>query len=106
MNYSTFLISVNGQDPSEEFIRKFKNIPRKIKPASKGRFAQNWLRDTDTNDRVVQFYVGQIDWKSRSEVEVGGGYYCGVSCAAHYVFKLKGSANKWVVASSELKIMS
>jgi hypothetical protein len=107
MNYGTFLISVNGQDPSEEFIRKFKNIPRRIKPASKGQFVKEpfpgWLRDTDTTDRVVQFYVGRIDWKSASEVEVGGGYYCGGLCAAHYVFKLKKSASKWIVASSELK---
>jgi hypothetical protein len=110
MNYRTFLISVNSQDPSEEFIRKFKNIPRTIKPASKGHYVKEpfpgWLRDTDTNDRVVQFYVGQIDWKSGSEVEVGGGYYCGGLCAAHYVFKLKKAANKWIVASSELKVIS
>jgi len=110
MNYKTFLVSIGEKDPTDDFLCRFKDIPRRIKPASKEKFEKEpfpgWLHDRDTNDRVVEFYVGQIDWKSESQAEASGGYYCGGLCGALYVFKLKKTAGKWIVTTSELKAIS
>jgi hypothetical protein len=60
LNYRTFLVSIDRQDPANEFLSRFKDIPRKIKPASKGKFVKEpfpgWLCDVDTNERVISLW--------------------------------------------------
>ena len=110
MNFRTFLVQISGRDPSAEFLKRFKDIPRKIKAGSNGRFDEKfyagWLTDKDSHDRVIQFWVGQVEWVSEGNARTRGGYYCGVRCAAVYVFELKKFAGKWTVKSAELKVIS
>jgi hypothetical protein len=110
LNYRTFLISVDRHDPSNELLWRFKDIPRKIKPASKGKFVKElfpgWLCDVHTNERVISFGVGPIHWVSANQVEVEGGYYCGGLCAAGLTFQLSRVDGKWVVKRQSMKWIS
>jgi len=102
----TILISISGQDPSKEFLKRLRDIPLQIKPASKGKFEKEpfpgWLVDKDTNERAVELYVNEIKWTSESKAEIEGGYYCGGLCAGHYKYKLIRSPERWIITSSEL----
>jgi hypothetical protein len=91
-------------------MRRFKGIPRQIKPASQGYFEKEpfpgWLHDKDSGERAIEFHVSSVIWKSDSLVEAKGGYYCGGLCAVMYVFKLEMQKGKWVVIQASLKVIS
>ena len=110
MNFKVFLVSVNGEDPSDEFLKRFRDVPRVIKKASSGYFKKEpfpgWLHEKESDRRAIEFKVGSITWRSDSFVEVGGGYYCGGLCAALYVFRLQLTNGKWAVKEAELKTIS
>ncbi len=110
MNFRVFLVSVNGKDPSAEFLARFKSIPRQIKKGSLGYFEKEpspgWLHDRESHRRAIEFNVGTITWRSEYSAEIDGGYYCGGLCAARYLFKVQWVGNSWVVKETELKMIS
>jgi hypothetical protein len=110
MNFQVFLVSINGKDPSGEFLGRFKDIPRLVERGSLGSFVKEpfpgWLHYKKDGRRAINFDAEGIKWKSDSTVEVGGGHYCGGLCAATYVFRLQLLNGKWIVKESELKVIS
>jgi hypothetical protein len=110
MNFEVFLVSINGKDPSDEFLGRFKDLPRLVKPGSLGYFVKNpfpgWLHYKKDGRRAINFNAEGITWKSDSAAEVGGGYYCGGLCGAVYVFRLQFINGKWTVKETEKKLIS
>lgn len=107
LNSRIFFVSVNGKDPSDEFLKRFQNIPRAIKKQSRVKPGLNrWVTDKDTNRNGIVFRADGIRWINESEVEVEGGYHCGSLCAAGDVFSLRLESGRWNVVQVRGKWIS
>ena len=110
MNFQIFLISIDNKDPTEEFLKRFKNIPRQVTSGSAGYLKKEpfpgWLHDKTTGQKAIRFNAGAISWKSRSSVEVNAEYYCGGLCAAGYIFRLQFEKGQWIVREVQQKWIS
>ena len=110
MNFKVFLVTINGKDPSDEFLGRFKDLPRLVKQGSLGYFVKEpfpgWLHYKKDGRRAINFNAEGITWKSDTAVEVGGGYYCGGLCGAVYLFRLQCINGRWTVKETETRAIS
>lgn len=100
LNFKAFFVSINGKDPSDDFIKRLRNIPRTIKKVSRSRAGKRWrtaVLDRATGRRGIVFSANDIRWLSKDQVEVKGGYYCDSMCAAAKVFDVHLENGRWVV---------
>jgi hypothetical protein len=98
-------ISVNGKDPSPEFLARFKDSKRLIRPASEANREAMGKRSLMPSGKII-FSSGKIKWLSSANVKVDGGYYCGPLCASGEMFELRKRDGKWQVVKSEMEWIS
>jgi hypothetical protein len=108
LNFPIFFVSINGTDPSDEFINRFRNIPRSIRKLSsaKPEKGPHTPADLTTGIQGIIFDAGKIRWLSKDAAEVEGGYYCGGLCAANNTFQVRRENGDWVVKGSRMNWIS
>jgi len=109
LNSRVYFLSLQGKDPTDEFLKRFQDIPRTIKKASEGKQTKRfpgWVVDKKTKQPGIVFSANEIRWTKDDEVEVEGGYHCGGLCAAGDVFTIAFSDGKWKVLSVRMKWIS
>lgn len=108
LNFRIFFVEINGKDPSDDFISRFRDIPRIIKKISstKPEKGPHTPVDKSTHQRGIIFSADSIRWSSKDSAKVEGGYYCGGLCAAEITFKVRRENGKWVVKSSHMNWIS
>lgn len=105
-----FFLSINGNDPSDTFLKRFAASGKTVKKASESYFKKDpfpgWLRDRSTDEKGMTFSVGSISWLSPDRVEVSGGMYCGGLCADGGIYGLKKKEGHWVVEGYKVQMVS
>jgi len=97
-NYKVYFISINGRDPSDEFMKRFSAIPRLVKKASMAQMRNSHsagVIDRETDQTGIIFSANTVRWVKSDSVEVEGGYYCGTLCASARTFAVHLEAGKW-----------
>lgn len=103
-------LSINNQEPSDAFMRRFSDTSVAVKkwsaiaPANKP--PQRGIYDRDTGKSGVALSVGKITWTSDHGVVVAGGYYCGSLCAGGGDFYVTSKDGRWVVEKFDIKVIS
>jgi hypothetical protein len=109
LNFRVFFVSIGGKDPSEEFLKRFQDIPRVVKKKSRAQtnsLSMEWVTDKDTHQPGIIFQADEVHWTKENEVEVAGGYHCGGLCAAGEVFTVRLENAKWNVLQSRMTWIS
>jgi hypothetical protein len=110
LNSRIYFVSVNGKDPSVEFLRRFQGIPRTVKKMSDARQTKKpdggWVIDRKTKQPGIIFSANEIRWLKNNEVEVDGGYHCGGLCASGEVFTVILENGKWTVTADRTNWIS
>jgi hypothetical protein len=103
-------LSINNQEPSDAFMRRFSDVKISAKkwsaiaPATNP--PQRWINDRETGKPGVALSVGKITWTSNHGVIVAGGYYCGSLCAGGGDFYVVLKDGLWVVEKFDIKVIS
>ena len=86
-----------AEDPSDEFMKRFAGQKPRVAKASESRSSmEDGVRDKKTGEKGLSFLVGELRWKSDTEVEVDGGYYeAGLSASGNTYF-LRKKRGKWI----------
>jgi hypothetical protein len=109
LNFRVFFVSINGKDPSDDFLKRFASVPRTIKKRSQAKMSSpnmEWVTDKDTHQPGIIFSAGEIRWTKESEVEAEGGYHCGRLCGAGDVFTVQLQNGRWRVIQKRMKWIS
>jgi archaellum component FlaF (FlaF/FlaG flagellin family) len=108
LNFKIFFVSVSGKDPSDEFIRRLRDIPRTIKKASHCRVIKEGgaVADRNTGQFGIVFRADAIRWSGKDSVQVEGGYHCGGRCGAGITYELQREQSKWIVKSARMNWIS
>ena len=102
-----YYLEIDGGDPSEEFLRRFADLPVRIKAASEaqrprwngGDFDRSYVTDKETGMPGTIFRVESVrrSWKNPCTVAVKGGYYCGVLAASGNTYWVAWLGGQWTV---------
>lgn len=108
LNFRIFFISINHKDPSDDFMNRFRDIPRTMKKISSAQpdKGPHTPVDKSTQKAGIIFSVDSILWSDQDSAEVQGGYYCGGLCAAGITFSVRREDGKWVIKSSKMNWIS
>jgi hypothetical protein len=103
-------LSINNQEPSDAFMRRFSDVKLSVKNwsaiAPPTNPPQRWISDRETGKPGVALSVGKITWTSNHRVIVAGGYYCGSLCAGGGDFYVVLKDGRWVVEKFDIQIIS
>ncbi|HSZ64556.1 MAG TPA: hypothetical protein VK828_22350 [Terriglobales bacterium] len=109
LNFRIFFVSLDGEDPSDEFLAKFKDVPRIVKKVSDseiGKVQRMPVVDKSSGERGIIFSADKVHWRSKDSAEVEGGYHCDGLCGAGLRFRVKRENGKWIVKSSKMDWIS
>jgi hypothetical protein len=109
LNFKIFFVSVDREDPSDELLARFKDIPRIVKKVSGseiGKVQRMPVVDKSSEERGIIFSAGKVHWRSKNSAEVKGGYHCNGLCGAGLRFRVKRENGKWIVVSSKMEWIS
>jgi hypothetical protein len=99
-----FFISIEGNDPSNQFLLRLKGFTNPIKKVSESKDVReekslfSHVRDKATDTPGIVFSVGRIVWLSRNAAEVPGSYRCGSICGGGSTYRVKREGRKWVIS--------
>jgi hypothetical protein len=108
-NYKIYFVSLNGKDPSDEFVKRFSDVPRIVKKASSSQIrmsGSSGVLDRETQQTGIIFKANAIRWLQADTVEVDGGYYCGGRCASAITFTVHQEAGHWEVKQTHVNAVS
>ena len=101
---NVFFISVEGKDPSDEFLKRFSGNKPPVRKRSRSRisrkragFSWMWVEDSQTGEPGPIYSVDSIKWSSDSAVLVEGEYYAGGRAGAGYEYRVVHEDGHWVV---------
>lgn len=108
LNFRIFFVEIDGKDPSDDFIKRFADVPRTIKKVSEEvpNKGPHQPIDKSTRRAGIVFSAEHLRWSCSDSVELEGGYYCGGLCAAGTTYKLRRENGKWVIKSSQMNWIS
>ncbi len=109
LNVKIFFVSVDGEDPSDELLARFKDVPRIVKKVSGseiGKVQRMPVVDKSSGERGIIFLANKVHWRSKDSAEVEGGYHCDGLCGAGFRFRVKREHGKWIVISSKMEWVS
>ncbi len=102
LNFGVFFVSINRKDPSDGFLRRLHDIPRKIEKLSSARYGELGAPfDKTTHQPGIIFSVEGVHWSNADGAELHGGYFCDGRCGARILFRVERKNGQWVVKSSE-----
>jgi hypothetical protein len=105
----SYCISINGKDPPEEFLKRFRPLPVKGESGCRKKTigkVQMSILDKSTGKHSVIFDLGTIRWLPGGEVEVNGGYLCGSLCMAEGSYHVVQEPRGWTVTKFEQAVIS
>lgn len=109
LNFKVFFVSIEGKDPSDDVLARFKDIPRVTKKASEseiGEVQRMPVVDKSSGERGIRFWADKVRWRGKDSADVEGGYHCDGLCGAGIRFRVKRKNGKWVVTSSKMEWIS
>jgi hypothetical protein len=109
LNFKIFFISIDGKDPSDDFMNKFQDLPRVIKKVSASEISKAWrlaVIDRSSHQRGIRFSADEIRWLGPDSVEVKGGYHCDGLCGAGIKFEVRRENGHWLVKASKMEWIS
>ncbi len=109
LNFEVFFVSTDKEDPSDEFVKRFHDIPRTVKKGSSAEISKAMrmpIVDKETQKRGIIFSIGNIHWLGKSHVKVKGGYHCDGLCGAGYTFDVLFEKGKWIVKKQRMNWIS
>ena len=108
LNFRVFFVAIIGKDPSDDFVKRFDDIPRTIKKISSEEPAKgpHIPVDKSTHRTGIIFSVDAIRWHGSDLADVDGGYYCGGLCAAGITFIVQRENGEWVIKGSHMNWIS
>jgi len=87
------------KDPDDAFIKRFQGISPIAKKFSQCKKTISGVTDNATGQPGVLLLVGEVRWKSKTEVEVEAGYYFQSMCAAGQLCHLEWTDDKFLVTA-------
>ncbi|HUL29980.1 MAG TPA: hypothetical protein VLZ03_05945 [Thermodesulfobacteriota bacterium] len=95
----SFFLSVgeNKEDPSNDLMNRFMNDKPAVKARSHATGGLSGVKDRDTGQAGVIFYLSNVKWLSDAEVEVEGAYFQSGVTSSRSTFHLTKKNDKWVV---------
>jgi len=109
LNFRVFFVSIRGKDPSDDFIKRFDDVPRTVRKISSEDPAKGPPHtpvDRSTHQTGIIFSADSIRWLGTDHAKVESGYYCGGLCAAGIIFILQREKGKWVIKNSSMNWIS
>jgi len=111
LNAKVYFLKIEGKDPDEKFLSRFKDASHPVKKQSESRVRKvrrviAFVEDRKTKQRGVVFDQEAIRWVNETKVDVEGGFYCGSLCMAGGVYRLERRDGRWVVLSFNIAIQS
>jgi hypothetical protein len=107
---SSIFLSIDGKDPSDEFMVRFLDFKLHVKKASRSYFKKDpfpgFLRDRTTGKEAVKYSVGRIRWIDHESAEVQGGMYCGGLCADAGTYRVTKKHDHWTVEKYDVRMIS
>lgn len=100
-NLAVCFISINGRDPSDEFLKRFRDLPMAVKKFSRAN-EHFVISDGKTHEEGIILAISEIRWQSDSLVQVDGRFRTCSSCSWSQTYTIRLENGKWVVASSKL----
>lgn len=98
-----FLSFGKKQEPSDAFLKRFKDMGGRIRKASQAKSDPRYgVVDKQTGERGVILYAGDIEWISPTKARVEGGYYANGLAAAGYKYTVVYRNGHWKVTRSEM----
>ena len=86
-------------DPSEEFLKRFKDFKPVVKKASESRCDENsQIIDKTTGKLGLIFYTNDIKWLSPSKAQIDAGYAEANLSAGSNTYIMEKKDNQWVVS--------
>jgi hypothetical protein len=104
-NAHAYFLSIGhkGDDPTEEFIKRFADHKPPVRKVSAGTAdAGKSVFDKKTGEKGLLFHVTSIEWKSDTQVEVKGGYYEAGQSGSGNTYTLKRETSKWKVTNDRM----
>ena len=107
-----FFISVDGKDPSAQFLARFRGSKPEVRKQSESRYnpqrrtAIFRTEDRKTGELGLIFSVDRIAFDSPSQALVEGGYYSGGLASAEHRYLVVRQKGKWVVKKDEITMIS
>lgn len=98
-------IAIDDKNPTEAFLRRFKDNDPPVRPLSDSRIEKKPIRTVvskkDEQGGII-FRVGQIKWISDVKADVQGSYDCGDNCeGASGTYHTVKQDGRWAVDSFE-----
>ena len=90
-------IGENREDPGKEFMERFANNKPAIKARSRATGGLQGVRDRDTGQPGIIFYVSKIKWLKETEVEVEGSCFVNAGNSSRSTYYLTKKNDRWVV---------
>jgi hypothetical protein len=94
-------------DPTEDFLRRFKDHHPRVGPVSAARSSStDGVIDKTTGERGLIFIVGEIHWLAADRVDVKGGYFEAGESSSGNTYHLRKKDGKWEVESDTMHWIS
>jgi hypothetical protein len=110
LNFKVYFISINGKDPSDSFMQRFRDVTRVVKKASEARQDRgnlhSFVHDKKSHQPGIIFSADGVHWVTTDSVQVDGGYHCSGLCGGGFVYSLQSENGKWVVKSAKMTFIS
>jgi len=109
LNFKVFFIDTGAKEPSDEFLKRFHDIPRIVKRASSAQLrkvVRMPVVDKETGVRGIIFSADEIHWRGKHHVKVEGGYHCDGLCGAGITYDVRFKSGKWVVKHEKMNWIS
>jgi len=104
-NLTVCFISINGTAPSDEFLKRFGDVPMSVRKFSRAK-EHFVISDRKTHEEGIILAISEIRWRSDSLVQVDGRFRTCSSCGWSQTYTVRLENGKWVVTSSKLTGMS
>ena len=104
-NLTVCFISINGRDPSDEFLKRFRDAPMAVKKFSRAK-EHFVIFDRKTHEEGIILAISEIRWQSDSLAQVDGRFHTCSSCSWRQTYTVRLENGKWLMASSKLTGMS
>ena len=96
----------SGQDPSDDFMRRFKGHKPPVKKQRECTGGVAGIKDRKTGKRGLLFRVYRIKWINNHTADVEGGYYEDGLSASGNIYRVVRKGRRWVVVSDKLDWIS
>ena len=103
VNLAYHFIAVDDKNPSDAFVKRFKDDDPPVRPISESKVEKKPIRTVvskkDGQNGII-FRVGHIRWISDTKVDVDGSYDCADNCqGASGVYHAVKQDGHWIVES-------